>query len=272
MSATPPAQVAAGLGDAGRAGRLGPCPASAAGRRRLRRGRLLPARPGAARAGLGGAGPGHAQRLTPRRWRPSRWRTRAGAGGRCPATRSGAPRCGSWCWPRASRQPARSPGAKAPMGRRLSRGLSPCGCARPGQAAPRRRGRAAAGGLAVAEWPPGEPEPVKYWLASLPVDTPLERLVGLAKLLSRVEGRAGPGPLRGPLLQGLAPSRDAGVGRPRLRHAAAPGPKSGCVGLTTFAVLRELQLLLACWAGACPLCLRRLPRSTAWLHPSAAPT
>jgi hypothetical protein len=36
--------------------------------------------------------------------------------------------------------------------------------------------------------------------------------------------------------------------------------------------LRELQLLLAGWAGTCPLCLRRLPRSTAWLHPSAAPT
>jgi len=39
----------------------------------------------------------------------------------------------------------------------------------------------------LAEWPPGEPEPVKYWLASLPADTPLERLVGLAKLRWRVE-------------------------------------------------------------------------------------
>jgi SRSO17 transposase len=39
----------------------------------------------------------------------------------------------------------------------------------------------------LAEWPHGEPEPVKYWLASLPVDTPLERLVGLAKLRWRVE-------------------------------------------------------------------------------------
>jgi hypothetical protein len=36
--------------------------------------------------------------------------------------------------------------------------------------------------------------------------------------------------------------------------------------------LRELQLLLACWAGACPLCLRKLPPSTAWLHPLATPT
>jgi SRSO17 transposase len=39
----------------------------------------------------------------------------------------------------------------------------------------------------VAEWPAGEPEPVKYWLANLPETTPLEQLVGLAKLRWRVE-------------------------------------------------------------------------------------
>ena len=39
----------------------------------------------------------------------------------------------------------------------------------------------------VAEWPDGEPEPVKYWLATLPADTPLEQLVHLAKLRWRVE-------------------------------------------------------------------------------------
>ena len=39
----------------------------------------------------------------------------------------------------------------------------------------------------LAEWPDGESEPVTYWLASLPADTPLERLVGLAKLRWRVE-------------------------------------------------------------------------------------
>jgi SRSO17 transposase len=52
--------------------------------------------------------------------------------------------------------------------------------------------RAARGGeLSVrhllAEWPQGEPEPVKYWLASLPTEVGLERLVGLAKLRWRVE-------------------------------------------------------------------------------------
>jgi SRSO17 transposase len=39
----------------------------------------------------------------------------------------------------------------------------------------------------LAEWPQGEPEPVKYWLANVPADSSLERLVGLAKLRWRVE-------------------------------------------------------------------------------------
>jgi SRSO17 transposase len=39
----------------------------------------------------------------------------------------------------------------------------------------------------LAEWLPGEPEPVKYWLATLPADSSLEQLVGLAKLRWRVE-------------------------------------------------------------------------------------
>jgi SRSO17 transposase len=39
----------------------------------------------------------------------------------------------------------------------------------------------------LAEWPPGEAEPVKYWLANLPADTSLQQLVGLAKLRWRIE-------------------------------------------------------------------------------------
>jgi SRSO17 transposase len=39
----------------------------------------------------------------------------------------------------------------------------------------------------LAEWPEGEPEPVTYWLASLPADTLLQQLVQLAKLRWRVE-------------------------------------------------------------------------------------
>jgi SRSO17 transposase len=39
----------------------------------------------------------------------------------------------------------------------------------------------------LAEWPDGAPEPVASWLASLPADSSLERLVHLAKLRWRVE-------------------------------------------------------------------------------------
>jgi SRSO17 transposase len=39
----------------------------------------------------------------------------------------------------------------------------------------------------LAEWPQGEPEPVKYWLATLPAGSSLHQLVRLAKLRWRVE-------------------------------------------------------------------------------------
>lgn len=39
----------------------------------------------------------------------------------------------------------------------------------------------------VCEWPDGANEPVKYWLSNLPEDTPLKRLVLLAKLRWRIE-------------------------------------------------------------------------------------
>lgn len=39
----------------------------------------------------------------------------------------------------------------------------------------------------LAEWPDGSDEPTDFWLSNLPADTPLERLVALAKLRWRVE-------------------------------------------------------------------------------------
>ncbi len=39
----------------------------------------------------------------------------------------------------------------------------------------------------MIEWPEGEPEPTKYWLANLPTDTSLSRLVYLAKLRWLIE-------------------------------------------------------------------------------------
>jgi SRSO17 transposase len=39
----------------------------------------------------------------------------------------------------------------------------------------------------LIEWPKGEAEPTKYWLSTLPEDTPLETLVDYAKLRWRIE-------------------------------------------------------------------------------------
>ncbi|HKR43426.1 MAG TPA: IS701 family transposase [Paraburkholderia sp.] len=39
----------------------------------------------------------------------------------------------------------------------------------------------------LIEWPVGDPEPSKYWLCTLPEDTPVERLVHVAKMRWRIE-------------------------------------------------------------------------------------
>jgi SRSO17 transposase len=39
----------------------------------------------------------------------------------------------------------------------------------------------------IAEWPPGEPEPVKYWLSNMDAGTALKSMVGLAKIRWRIE-------------------------------------------------------------------------------------
>jgi SRSO17 transposase len=39
----------------------------------------------------------------------------------------------------------------------------------------------------IAEWPPDQPEPVKYWLSNLDTRTPLKTLVRLAKIRWRIE-------------------------------------------------------------------------------------
>ena len=39
----------------------------------------------------------------------------------------------------------------------------------------------------LVEWPNGEAEPTKYWLSTLPKDTPLQVLVDKAKLRWRIE-------------------------------------------------------------------------------------
>jgi SRSO17 transposase len=39
----------------------------------------------------------------------------------------------------------------------------------------------------IAEWPRGESEPTKFWLSTMPPDTPVEQLIRLAKLRWRIE-------------------------------------------------------------------------------------
>ncbi len=39
----------------------------------------------------------------------------------------------------------------------------------------------------IAQWPASEPEPIKYWLSSLPADTPPAQLVAVAKIRWRIE-------------------------------------------------------------------------------------
>jgi SRSO17 transposase len=39
----------------------------------------------------------------------------------------------------------------------------------------------------LIEWPEGDAEPAKYWLATVPPDMPFDRLVDLAKLRWRIE-------------------------------------------------------------------------------------
>jgi SRSO17 transposase len=85
--------------------------------------------------------------------------------------------CVELIWRRGSKGPQR--------GRFLALRVRPAGLT------PRRLARAAGTELPVgwllAEWPRGEPEPTKYWLANLPATTPLVELVGLARLRWRVE-------------------------------------------------------------------------------------
>jgi SRSO17 transposase len=122
----------------------------------------------------------------------------------------------------------------------------------------------------LVEWPADKPEPVKYWLSNLPEDTPIVELVRLAKLRWRIEqdyrelkgalgldhfeGRSFPGWHHHVTLVAVA---HGFLTLERLRR-----PETGRVGVTLWQLLEQLQVLLACWAGVCPLCQRPAPR---WL-------
>ncbi|MBY8851164.1 transposase [Saccharothrix sp. MB29] len=90
--------------------------------------------------------------------------------------------------------------------------------------------------------------------------------------LPRTQGRPRPGPLRRPLLAGLAPPRHPRLGRPGDLHHPAPHPKSPCAGLTLYAVLRELQHLLAAWTGVCHTCRQPVQVTTTTQKPQVNST
>jgi len=83
--------------------------------------------------------------------------------------------------------------------------------------------------------------------------------------LPRTQDSPRPGPLRRPILGRLAPPRHPRHRRPPLRHHQAPHPtrpgkSTGAEpNLTSYAIVRELQYLLATWLGYCPTCHQPVP-------------
>jgi hypothetical protein len=104
----------------------------------------------------------------------------------------------------------------------------------------------------IAERPPGQPEPADYWLSNLPAGTALRDLVRRAKVRWRIEHdyrelKDGLG------LDHFEGRSYAGWHRHVTRTAVVQAfctqlrydPQGPCAGLTLYAVLRDLQALLA---------------------------
>jgi hypothetical protein len=112
----------------------------------------------------------------------------------------------------------------------------------------------------LAEWPPDAVEPTDYWLCDLPETTPLPELVRLAKIRWRVEhATASARPAWAWTTSRAAPSPAGTATSPwsPLHSSSSPccaTTQSGCAGVSLYAVLRELQALLATWTGTCTVC------------------
>jgi SRSO17 transposase len=119
----------------------------------------------------------------------------------------------------------------------------------------------------IYEWPKGEPEPTKFWLADLPKGTSQRKLVRLAKLRWRVErdyqdmkGEVGLDHFEGRTWRGfhhhavLCAVAHAFLALQRARFRRGNHPLLRTLG----AVKRFLQMVLLCILGDCPTCGRRV--------------
>lgn len=119
----------------------------------------------------------------------------------------------------------------------------------------------------IYEWPKGEPEPTKFWLADLPKGTSQRKLVRLAKLRWRVErdyqdmkGEVGLDHFEGRTWRGfhhhavLCAVAHAFLALQRARFRRGNHPLLRTLG----AVKRFLQMVLLCILGGCPTCGRRV--------------
>ena len=100
----------------------------------------------------------------------------------------------------------------------------------------------------LIEWPPTEDEPSKYFLATLPEETPINELVRVSHQRWRIErGLSGleaglrPGSLRGPRLAGVPPSR-------RLEHRGLrlPNGRAACSRATQRRKKKRHHMPAAC--------------------------
>jgi SRSO17 transposase len=117
----------------------------------------------------------------------------------------------------------------------------------------------------LLEWPQGQKAPTKYYLSSLPADTPLKKLVRLAKLRWRVErdyqemkGEVGLDHFEGRTWRGFhhhATLCMVAHGFLALRRALSPRRRTRW---TLSVVRRRLQHLLLRRIGHCLLCLRHV--------------
>src|SRR4051794_6122178 len=117
----------------------------------------------------------------------------------------------------------------------------------------------------LAQWPPQAAQPTDYWLSSGPEDTSLAELVRLAKIRWRIEHdyrelktRPGLDPFEGRTWAGWHRHVTLVTAAQLFLTLLAYRPKSGCAGLSLYAVLHHLQVLLATWTGVCIVCGSRI--------------